>query len=70
MTPEMKHTLCNCGDSRDASISGMDSNRCWDCSFHLAKYSEIPIVARLTWQEKPEAAFPGETGVLEWNPQV
>jgi hypothetical protein len=54
----------------DASISGMDSNRCWECSFHLAKYVEVPIAARFTWLDKPEAAFPGETGVLEWTPQV
>jgi hypothetical protein len=54
----------------DASIQGLDANKAWECSFRLAKYAELPISAQFAWRDNPKAAFPGETGVLEWFPEV
>ena len=52
----------------DASIQGLDAGKAWECALHLAKYAESPILAQFTWRENPRAAFPGESGVLEWTP--
>jgi hypothetical protein len=52
----------------NASIQGLDANKAWECALHLAKFSEVAIVARFTWRDNPKAAFPGESGVLEWKP--
>lgn len=54
----------------NASIQGLDANRAWEHSLRLAKYAELPLCAKFSWRDNPKAAFPGETGVLEWNPEV
>ncbi|MCX6880198.1 MAG: hypothetical protein NTW21_41300 [Verrucomicrobia bacterium] len=52
----------------NASIQGLDANKAWECALHLAKYSEVPLIAKFAWRDNPKAAFPGESGVLEWTP--
>lgn len=52
----------------NASIQGLDAGKAWECAFHLAKHTKVPVVAKFTWRENPKAAFPGETGILEWSP--
>jgi hypothetical protein len=52
----------------DVSLQGVDANRAWARSFHLAKYLKVPIKAELSWRENPAGAFPGERGVFEWKP--
>lgn len=54
----------------NASIQGLDANKAWECSLRLAKYAGLPLCARFTWRDNPNAAFPGESGVLEWNPPL
>lgn len=54
----------------NASIQGLDANKAWECSLRLAKYAGLPLCARFSWRDNPKAAFPGEAGVLEWNPEV
>lgn len=53
----------------NASIQGLDSNKAWEHSLRVAKYAGLPLFAQFTWRDNPNAAFPGETGVLEWNPE-
>jgi hypothetical protein len=52
----------------DASIQGVDATKAWVLSLQLAKYCELPIEAFFTWHENPKAAFPGESGLLQWAP--
>ena len=51
------------------SIQGVDANKAWEYSLRLAQYLKVPLVARVEWRHKEDAAFPGETGILEWRPQ-
>jgi hypothetical protein len=51
------------------SIQGVDANKAWEYSLRLAQYLKVPLVARVEWRHKEAAAFPGETGILEWRPQ-
>lgn len=53
-----------------ASIQGLDANKAWECSLRLAKYAGLPLRVQFSWRDNPKAAFPGETGVLEWLPEV
>lgn len=51
-----------------ASIQGVDAKKAWEYSLHLARYLNTPISVRVEWRNKESAAFPGETGLLEWHP--
>jgi hypothetical protein len=50
----------------DFSIQGVDSNAAWDHSLAVARALRMPIKATFQWRE--DGAYPGQTGVLEWNP--
>ena len=50
------------------SIQGVDANKAWEYSRRLAQYLMVPLSARVEWRHKEGAAFPGETGLLEWKP--
>jgi len=50
------------------SIQGVDANHAWLYSLRLAQYLNTPLRARIEWRRNDKAAFPGETGGLEWIP--
>jgi hypothetical protein len=52
----------------DISISRVDANRAWECALHLAVYLNTPLKVTIEWLNNKKAAFPNQTGTLEWNP--
>jgi len=50
------------------SLQGVDANRAWAYSLRLAKAVSVPIFISFEWRNNDKAAFPGKSGVLEWNP--
>jgi hypothetical protein len=53
----------------NASIQGVDANKAWELSLRLAKFANVPLSAQFEWRQNPNAAFPGETGHMEWKPE-
>ncbi|HPZ82157.1 MAG TPA: hypothetical protein PL064_01910 [Thermogutta sp.] len=53
----------------DFSIQGCDANKSCESAFRLAKAMNIPLRVTFCWREKEEAAYPGQTGVIEWSPE-
>jgi hypothetical protein len=51
------------------SVQGVDANHAWTYSLQLAKYLGTPIRAFIEWRHNEKAAYPGEQGILEWNPR-
>ncbi len=49
------------------SIQGVDANKAWEYSLRLAQYLKVPVSVRVEWRPKEGAAFPGQTGLLEWK---
>lgn len=54
--------------SIDVSIQGMDSNLSWENSKRLAQLLGVPIHVGFEWYSKPNAARPGQSETLEWQP--
>jgi hypothetical protein len=54
----------------DLSIQGVDSNLAWNHSLLLARSMNVPITVTVEWRNKDGAAYPGEQGVLQWNPEL
>jgi hypothetical protein len=52
----------------DLSIQGVAAKLAWSHSLHLARTLKVPVRLEIQWHDKPEAAHPGETAVLEWTP--
>jgi len=50
------------------SVQGVDANHAWLYALHLAQYLKTPLRATIEWRHNDKAAFPGETGVIEWVP--
>jgi hypothetical protein len=50
------------------SVQGVDARHAWTYALCLAKFTGIPIRATVTWRNNEKAAFPGESGVIEWAP--
>lgn len=54
----------------DLSIQGVDSNLACEHSFRLARAMNIPLRFEFEWREKDGAAYPGQTGEMEWTPKT
>jgi hypothetical protein len=52
----------------DISIQGDDTKDAWRKSLALARKIKVPIEIHLEWRNKPDAAHPGEKGILSWHP--
>jgi hypothetical protein len=52
----------------DLSIQGVDANLACEHSFRLAKAMNISLKVTFEWRDKEDAAHPGQTGIIEWNP--
>jgi hypothetical protein len=52
----------------DVSIQGVDANHAWAYSIRLAKYLHVPLRAIVEWRHNAKAAYPGESGILEFAP--
>lgn len=50
------------------SLQGVDANHAWSHSLRLAQHLNVPLRALVEWQNKDNAAFPGEEGLLAWSP--
>ena len=50
------------------SVQGVDANHAWIYALPLAQYLKTPIRVSFEWRHNDKAAFPGETGILEWSP--
>jgi len=51
------------------SIQGVDANAAWEHTLQLADKIGIRLQLRIEWRDKPDAAHPGKTGVLTFEPQ-
>lgn len=49
------------------SIQGCDANNSCECAFRLAKAMRISLRVTFEWRERNDAAYPGQTGVIEWK---
>ncbi len=49
------------------SIQGVDANHAWVYSLRLAQYLNTSVKVSIEWRHNDKAAFPGQSGVLEWN---
>lgn len=52
------------------SIQGVDANHAWQHALRLAKYVQRPVRVVVEWRHNPKAAYPGETGILEFVPSA
>ncbi|MGE0295016.1 MAG: hypothetical protein AB7P97_21930 [Hyphomonadaceae bacterium] len=52
----------------DLSIQGCDSNHSCERAFNLAKAMNLPLSVTFEWRDKEEASHPGQTGLIEWQP--
>ena len=50
------------------SVQGVDARHAWLYSLRLAQFLRTPLRAFVEWRHNEKAAFPGETGLLEWAP--
>lgn len=50
------------------SVQGVDANHAWLYALRLARYLNVPLRVSIEWRHNDKAAFPGETGVIEWTP--
>ena len=50
------------------SIQGVDADEAWQESLHLARRLNVALVVEFVWQNRSDAAHPGEIGWLEWRP--
>lgn len=52
----------------DLSIQGVDANLACEHSFRLARAMNISLKVTFEWRDKEDAAHPGQSGIIEWNP--
>ena len=52
----------------DLSIQGSDANGSWNHTLKLARAIGVALEAKFEWRDKDDAAHPGESGTLRWNP--
>ncbi len=50
------------------SVQGVDANHAWQHALGLAQFLKTPLRTTLEWRHNDKAAFPGETGTIEWTP--
>jgi hypothetical protein len=48
----------------DLSVQGQDAVSAWRAAYHIAKRLGVSIKAEFVWRHKPDAAFPGQSGVM------
>ncbi|MBX3359302.1 MAG: hypothetical protein KF745_12850 [Phycisphaeraceae bacterium] len=53
----------------DLSIQGCDSNHSCERAFNLAKAMNLPLSVSFEWRNKDEASHPGQSGLIEWQPE-
>jgi hypothetical protein len=51
------------------SLQGVDSIHAWSYSLRLAQHLSVPLQATVEWRHNDKAAYPGQTGFLEWSPE-
>jgi len=49
-------------------LQGMDANQAWKRSYVLARHVRVDLRVAFIWRQNPNAARPGESGLLEWSP--
>lgn len=50
------------------SVQGFDAKKAADNLYRLSKLLNEELYVRLYWRDEPEAAHPGEEGVIHWRP--
>lgn len=50
------------------AVQRMESSRAWQNVLLLARELQVEVEVKFYWQNKPEAARPGETAILRWPP--
>ncbi len=48
------------------SVQGQDANAAWRAALHIAKHIGCDLCVVFTWPEKPDLAYPGVTGRLNF----
>lgn len=51
------------------SVQGVNANRAWCNTLHLARSLKVPVEVYFEWCDKEGAAYPGEKGKLVWMPR-
>ncbi len=51
------------------SLQGVDANHAWEYALRLAQYLRVALRVVVAWRNNEKAAFPGQSGVLEWRPE-
>ena len=54
----------------DISVQGLAADVAWPCSLKLARHLGVPIRVVLEWQNKDDAAHPGQRAMLSWTPSA
>jgi hypothetical protein len=52
----------------DLSVQGVDANLACQHAFRLAKVLKVSLKVTFQWRDKEDAAYPGQTGIIEWDP--
>ncbi len=55
-------------DEANASIQYTNAIAAWQYSAGLLRALQLPCEIRFQWRDKPAAAFPGQVGVIRWEP--
>jgi len=50
------------------SVQGTDAIKSCESSFMLARAMNMPLSVTFEWRQKEDAAHPGETGLIQWQP--
>jgi len=50
------------------SVQGVDAKHAWSYALRLAQYTGKPLRLTVQWRNNEKAAFPGESGKMEWIP--
>lgn len=50
------------------SVQNVDANHAWQHACRLAQLLRVPIQATVDWRLKENASYPGQRGLLKWDP--
>lgn len=55
-------------ESTEFSLQGSDANNTCRSSFRLAIAMNMALRVTFEWRDRPDAAYPGREGLIEWTP--
>jgi len=50
------------------SFQYVQASRAWEIALRIARNLGVPIVVEFKWRDHPDAAHPGQSGTVRWNP--